>query len=227
MKTFKTFILFSVLATMGAISSYAQTGMKEYIDGLANNKRSMVFDAVRVAPGTLENYLRSIEDPAPETAGSGPFDLLTSLFQELLGGKDPSQASMEEYQEFYEAMKSYPAGKLVLPTIAIWKNKTTDGLAPFRHQNSPFWADPEQAAKMYNTMAAVDNEKANQVFEIGISDDFASAYPTFPEGDLEGTPADYAHQFFEIFAKAGGFAKKDAAKLEEFVVTLLKSHNFI
>ncbi len=154
-----------------------------------------------------------VKDKAPLRA----FALMSQKFQEELG-VDPSGATMEQYQKFYQLHKANP---IVSPVVAIWANHSIDGVLPYRHQANSFWAFPAQAAKMYNTMAALNHEQAYRSLVSYIEEDFNSAYPTFPEGDLGGSEEEYAHEFFTEFAQAGGFAKQDAAKLEKQVVGLL------
>ena len=155
----------------------------------------------------------AVKDKAPLRA----FGLMSQKFQEELG-VDPSAATMEQYQKFYQLHKSNP---IVLPMVAIWANHSIDGLLPYRHQANSFWAIPTQAAKMYNTMAALNREQAYQSLVAYIEEDLKSAYATFPEGDLGESEEVYAHEFFTEFAQAGGYAKQDGAKLEQEVVRLL------
>ena len=162
-------------------------------------------DAVKKA-SSEENNLRA-------------FGLMSQKFEQEMG-VNPAKASMEQYKAFY---RKYSNNPIVLVTIAMWQNRGFEGIAPYRHQGHPFWDEPEQAGGMYETMAQIDPEKTLGSMIFYIIDDFAKAYPQFPEmDDTDQTQEEYAHEYFTRFAAMGDYAAKDASKLEGLVVELLK-----
>ena len=158
-----------------------------------------------------------------EVAGLRAFYYMSKKFQEELGA-DPSTATMDQYKKFYQLHEDNP---IILPTIAIWANHSFDGILPYRHQVTPFWSSPTQVAKMYNTMAEVDHQKAFYNLTAYIMADFHAAYPTFPEGDLEGGPIQYAYTFFAEFAKEGKYAAQDIGKIQCFVNQILQKKGYV
>ncbi|MBO4674583.1 MAG: hypothetical protein J5601_00630, partial [Elusimicrobiaceae bacterium] len=114
--------------------------------------------------------MRAITDPSVEM-DTYYFGRLMTLFYYLLNKQkvEPyksvvdiddviqtvSEASIDNYEEFYEAIASRSgmstARMYILPTMAMWKNRSFMGL---------FYESPQQVAKMYDTMAEIDLQGA-------------------------------------------------------------------
>ena len=140
------------------------------------------------------------------------FGLMSQKFEKEMG-VNPAKATMDQYKAFYNKHSNNP---IVLVTIAMWQNRSFEGIAPYRHQGHGFWDEPEQAGGMYETMAQIDPEKALGSMFFYIMDDFSSAYPQFPDmADTTQTQDEYAHEYFTRFAAMGNYAAKDAKLLEQ------------
>ena len=164
---------------------------------------------------------------------------LTNLFYNLLGDtklttdviQPISEAGIDQYREFYNVVKDisgeFTARTYVLPTMAMWKNRSYLGLAPFRGaEDGNFWENPRQVAKMYNTMAEIDHEDAKLFLKDVIKNDDDGAYPALPEFDEESENQEQIVQnFFARFAtaKKGSFASNDAEELRDFVLEIIKN----
>lgn len=139
-----------------------------------------------------------------------------------------SGAGIDDYQEFYNAVKdisgSATASTYILPTMAIWKNRSYHGIAPFRLEDqNNFWGIPTQVAKMYNTMAKINHEDAINFFKASLESDFG-AYPRLPEYDEESENEEQVvKHFFDKFAEVGEFAKQDAADFRDAVLNILEA----
>lgn len=145
------------------------------------------------------------------------FDSLKKTFEEEMK-KNPFQASIYTYKKFYWNHEKDP---IILPTIAMWVNKSFGGILPFRHQKKgAFWNDPALVGKMYNTMAEIDADKTLRNFKAYVKLGFESAYDTFPEEEKNET---FIHTFFEKFKGQGPLAANASAELEEFVNELYQT----
>jgi len=215
MKTLKRMTLIALALLLVTPLSFAETQTPQIFEDIVS-----LDDSVRTRLGnamSMDSVLTELSENNDNFFGA-----VSLNFHEEMG-MDPFAAdSMEPYKEFY---KKHPLDS-TLVAIAIWENRSIDGLMPLRHQHEPFWSNPAQAAKMYNTMSEIDHKKAKEFFKEGIELDFNSGYPTFPEVNLNGTPADYAQKFFEIFAQAGSFAKEDVDDLETFTKEELSKNGF-
>lgn len=200
---------------------------RDYIRGLEDAVNNAIDGSI--PKGARYHILRNIaeqelkKDPKDADPALQLFGRLTEIFQWLLNGEDLSNINLSMKKEFYNAVNNSTvtaaARTYLLPTIAMWDAHSYDGFMPYRHQEYSFWDIPEQVAKMYNAMAAINHEDAKLFIKEYITEDFYAAYPTFPEEDIENPNAfkERLDSFFNAFYKEGKFAREDAIEISCFI----------
>lgn len=186
-----------------------------------------------------ELVMRAITDPSVET-DTYYFGRLMTLFYYLLGKQkiEPyksvvdiddviqtvSEASLASYQEFYEGIDSrldhVNLREYILPIMSMWKNRSYIGLV----ESTGFWENPQQAGKMYNTMAEIDSYGALRFIKNAMcTEDYQDDSTQIPQSKEEvENQKRFLEDFFAKFAKGGKLAAQDAQELKSYALENLR-----
>ena len=165
MKLLKKTILASVLSALLPIASFAQTTTVQAADNPAdiasywaqNNEEELrsEFENISLSWG---GYVLSLGHEADETTSySALFHAFTADFARTYGVQ-PQQASVNQLRDYYAKRKNDYGGELLLPTMAVWKNRPMLSIVPLPDNLDAYWGNPEQSGNTYDFMASIDRE---------------------------------------------------------------------
>ena len=164
MKLLKNTILASVLTALLPIASFAQTTAQSAGNSAdiasywaQNNEEELrsEFENISLSWG---GYVLSLGHEADEaTSYSALFHAFTADFARVYGVQ-PQQASISQLRDYYAKRKNNYGGELLLPTMAVWKNRPMLSIIPLPDNLDAYWGNPDQAGDTYDFMASIDRE---------------------------------------------------------------------
>ena len=166
MQLLKKTILASVIAALLPIASFAQTEEVESADDTkvdvasywTNNNEEALESAFEDYSLSWGSYITSLGHETEEsTRFSDLFHAFTADFTNKYG-MQPQQAPLNLLQDYYAQRKNSYGGELLLPTMAVWKNRPMLSIVPLPDQLDSYWGNPEQAGDTYDFMASIDHE---------------------------------------------------------------------
>ena len=166
MQLLKKTILASVIAALLPVASFAQTEEVQPADDTnvdvasywTNNNEEALETAFEDYSLSWGSYINSLGHESEEsTRFSDLFHAFTADFTTKYGVQ-PQQASIDLLKSYYAQRKNSYGGELLLPTIAVWKNRPMLSIVPLPDQLDSYWGQPDQAADTYDFMASIDHE---------------------------------------------------------------------
>jgi len=166
MRLFKKTILASVITALLPIASFAQTAQTQSADDTkaniasywSNDNKDALESAFEDYSLSWGSYINSLGHETEETTRfSDLFHAFTTDFTERYGIQ-PQQASINLLQEYYAKRKNSYGGELLLPTMAVWKNRPMLSIVPLPDKLNSYWGNPDQAGDTYDFMASIDRE---------------------------------------------------------------------
>lgn len=223
MKLLKNTILASVLTALLPVASFAQTTAVQAADNSAdiasywaqNNEAELrsEFENISLSWG---GYVLSLGHEADEnTSYSALFHAFTADFAKTYG-LQPQQASLSQLRDYYAKRKNNYGGELLLPTMAIWKNRPMLSIVPLPDNLDAYWGNPDQSGDTYDFMASIDREDTLY---------FMGAYM----GSFYGHPTKQKvlKNFWKKWAKRSdnSAAKQDIVSLKRAMLSEILSHD--